>query len=1027
MKPSSILSLILLFIFISELSAIQPPRPGVKPSPQVIKEFQEIQKDYRTGYWADRIEARYKILQENPEYLYTRREIFVDSIYAPTLLGYYTDLLPVYTRAQFQAVLWDGPNPTGTVTDYYREVSYGNMELSGYCENWSPVLGPVANYSPGSSAGGRKFVWELLQSSDIHVDFSKYVQTIDANGNGHVPFLVVIHTGGGAEAGAPNIWSHRSDFSGTYGKFYSNDTLPNGKRVIVDGPYAIQPEMLGSSNTGGAIQTIGVFAHELGHIFNIPDLYDVSGQGEGIGGWCLMASGSYGGDQRNSAKPSHMSAWCKERMGWVVPTVVTSNLDNQVLQPVEWTQQIYKLWRNGVPGQQYFLIENRQKTGFDISLLESGLLIFHVDNTIASQNNPNRYKVDLEQSDGMRHLNLKTNRGDTGDPYPGSGGSNNPNRIFDGYSTPNSRDYSNLTTGVIVGNIRKVDTLILANISVWDTVTVAPAFTNVTITAGVSDSSESYGVSAVDYDNDGWTDIYVANRTANRLYKNNHNGTFTNTAVTAGVADADINRSGIWADYDNDGLNDLYVTTYNTIILTKKNKLYKNNGNGTFTNQTTNDLSYADKSMGAAFADYNNDGYIDVFITHDINKSRLYKNNGDGTFTLDTICGINYQARGNSATWGDYNNDGFLDLYIVTREETKPSALWKNNGDGTFIDMTAIAGVGNNLVGSGAAWGDFDNDGFLDLAVCNEGGENRLYKNNKDGTFTNVALSADIQDGGINYSPVFIDYDLDGYLDLYIARIGPNRLYKNLGNGTFTEIAGRMGVSTSASTISASVLDFNNDGFPDIYLGSSSATISNVLYRHAGSVNRWLKISVTGTVSNRNAIGAKITAITGGLKQIREISGGTGCMSQNSYTQFFGFGTVATIDSLIIRFPSGGIYKLANVATNQHLVIDESMVSADETATVPDKFYISQNFPNPFNPTTQINFQIPERGYITLSVLDILGREVDVILKKELSAGKHTVSWDGSKFCSGIYFYRIMIKSKNTLVTTHIKKMILLK
>jgi M6 family metalloprotease-like protein len=1026
MKLQSILTLTLLFILVNEMSAIRPPRPGVIPSPQVIKEFQEIQKDYNTGYWAEKIDARYKLLQENPELFHTQKELFVDSIYAPTLLGYFTDLPPVYTNTQFQALLWDGPNPTGTVTDYYREVSYGKMHLSGYCENWSPVLGPVANYNPGTSAGGRRFVWELLHSSDPHVDFSKYVQTIDGSGNGHVPFLVVIHTGGDAAAGAPNIWSHRSDFSGTYGKFYTNDTLPNGKQVIVDGPYAIQPEMTGNTNYGGQIEPIGVFAHELGHIFNIPDLYDVSGQGEGIGGWCLMAAGSYGGDQRNSAKPSHMSAWCKEKMGWVVPAVVTTDLNNQFLQPVEWTQQIYKLWRNGVPGQQYFLIENRQKTGFDVSLLESGLLIFHVDNTVAIQNNPNRYKVDLEQADGMRHLNLKTNRGDAGDPFPGTGGANNPNRLFDGYSTPNSKDYSNLTTGVNVGNIRKVDTLILANISVWDTAFVAPAFTNVTTTAGVSDSSESFGVSAVDYDNDGWTDIYVTNKTSNRLYKNNGDDTFTNTAVAAGVADTDINRSGIWGDYDNDGFNDLYVTTYNTVILTKKNKLYKNNGDGTFTNQTTSDLSYADKSMGAAFADYNNDGYIDVFITVDIYKSRLYKNNGDGSFTLDTLSGINYKARGNSATWGDYNNDGFPDLYIVTREETKPSTLWKNNGDGTFTDVTSIAGVGNFSIGSGAAWGDFDNDGYFDLAVCNEGGENRLYKNNGNSTFTDVASSVSVSDGGINYSPVWVDYDLDGYLDLYIARSGPNRLFKNLGNGTFTEIAGRMGISTSAATLGASVLDFNNDGFPDIYLGSSSATISNVLYCHAGSGNRWLKISVTGTVSNRNAVGTKITVVSGGLRQIREINAGTGYMSQNSYTQFFGFGTVATVDSLIIRFPSGRIYKMANVATNQHLIIDESKVSVNEIAEVPDKFHVWQNYPNPFNPVTVIDYQLPTDNYITLKVYNVIGQEVATLVDGVKEAGFHSVSFDATSASgglpSGVLFYRLHAGKYKT-----VKKMLLVK
>jgi M6 family metalloprotease-like protein len=1016
--------LFLLVILSIECFAVRPPKSGIKPSPELVKQFQEIQKSYSTGYWAEKIETRYQLLQQNPNLLKANPKLATDTTYAPTLLGYFTDLLPTYSRDAFQSLLWDGPNPSGTITDYYTEVSYGKMLLTGNCEGWFPVNSTISAYSPGGSGGGPQFVYETLVASDATVDYRNYIESYDAQGNGHVPFLVVVHTGGDAAAGAPNIWSHRWDFKNFSGQAYTtDDILPDGKRVIVDGAYAIQPEMTGNQNSGGAIEPIGVFVHELGHVFNLPDLYDISGgTGEGLGGWCLMAAGSYGGDQRQSNKPSHMSAWCKEKMGWVIPTVVTSELFNTVLDPVEFTPQIYKLWRNGTPGQEYFLIENRQKTGFDVSLLENGLLIFHVDNSIPYQNYPNHYKVDLEQADGTRGLNVGSNRGDTGDPYPGTGGANTPNTVFDGYSTPHSKDWLGALTGVSVNNIRKVDTLIYANVTVWDTATVIQAYSNITSTAGVADSSESYGVSCVDYDNDGWMDIYVVNKTANRLFKNNGDGTFTNTASFAGVADADPNRSGIWADINNDGFSDLYVTTYNPLPLIKKrNKLFINNGDGTFSNDTINVLYFYDKTNHAAFSDYNNDGFLDVFVLNEFNKSKLYKNNSNGSFTLNTLSGLSYQAKGSSATWGDYDNDGNIDLYIVTKDEYVPSELWKNNGDGTFSNVTNIAGVGNLAYGQSAAWGDFNNDGFLDIAVCNENAPNKLYKNNGDGSFNEVAAIVGVNDGGINYSPLWIDYDLDGYLDLYITRNGPNRLFRNNGNNTFTEVGGRMGISTSEAIRGITLFDFDRNGLPDMYLSNFSSYGPDILYRHTEATNNWLTVTTRGVQSNRDGIGTRIITVANGIKQTREVNGASGFMSQNSLTQFFGFGNTTLIDSLIIRFPSGKIYIGENIATNQNLLIDETMTSVEDSETSPTEFQLSQNYPNPFNPSTIITFQLPFDNFVTLKVYNVLGQEVSTLVNEFKRMGSHEVAWNATGLASGMYFYKFTVSGY-----TSVKKMLLI-
>ncbi|MBI2417705.1 MAG: M6 family metalloprotease domain-containing protein, partial [Ignavibacteriales bacterium] len=210
--------------------------------------------------------------------------------------------------------------------------------------------------------------------------------------------------------------------------------------------------MKGASNSGGALIDIGVFAHEFGHIFGLPDLYDTDNTSEGIGNWCLMAGGAYGGNGQSAQSPSHMSAWCKQALGWVIPKVIDSLRTNFSISPSESSPDVLKIWKHGAAtSKEYFLIENRQLVSFDQYLPQDGVLIYHVDDNVGSNTNENHYKVDVEQADGRRDLNRKINRGDAGDPFPGI----TNNKYWGVNTNPNSNSYSAGSTYIFLKNITK--------------------------------------------------------------------------------------------------------------------------------------------------------------------------------------------------------------------------------------------------------------------------------------------------------------------------------------------------------------------------------------------------------------------------------------------------------------------------------------------------------------------------------------------------------------------------------------------
>lgn len=348
---------------------------------------------------------------------------------------------------------WNSINPynAGSVREFYRENSYNQFDINATVLPWYTAQNTYTYYINDNNNGFDGGVFVLVREVLQHAVDSGYdLRNYDV--------VFVIHSGQGAEwtGNVNDIWSHASTVYVNIG----------GKNVPIR--YSIEPEYMedfdDQNNSFIVPQTVGVFVHEMGHSFgHLPDLYDRDYSSLGLGRWSLMAGGSWNGPQGPSGYtlgggPSHFDAWCKIQLGWINPIVPKDNLTNVTIPPVEREPVVYKLWTDGVEGPQYFLIENRQKIGFDSYLRGAGLLIYHVDENVKTQNDnewypgldPSKhYLVALEQANGLWQLEKRLSSGNAGHPYPGS----TNNTTFDENSTPNSNAYGEIPTGVAVRNI----------------------------------------------------------------------------------------------------------------------------------------------------------------------------------------------------------------------------------------------------------------------------------------------------------------------------------------------------------------------------------------------------------------------------------------------------------------------------------------------------------------------------------------------------------------------------------------------
>jgi hypothetical protein len=479
----------------------------------------------------------------------------------------------------------------------------------------------------------------------------------------------------------------------------------------------------------------------------------------------------------------------------------------------------------------------------------------------------------------------------------------------------------------------------------------------------VNDGGFGFGCAWGDYDGDGFIDLFVCNYWDGNvvphdfLYHNRGDGTFER--ITAGpLVNANAwATAAAWGDFDNDGQLDLFVARPGNNG-TGPNTLYHNDGQGHFSKVTTGLLvTQTLKSHAGIWADFDNDGLLDLVVANFRSTSAaafdnyLYHNNGDGTFQRLSF-GAKSASNGDSfdAAAADLDNDGWIDLVFAqgAANNKQTSLLYRNNQSGT-LQFLPDSVVSTTLANSAAAaWGDYDNDGFLDLFICtNPEGRNLLYHNNGNGTFTLLTNSVVGLEVGSSAGCAWGDYDNDGWLDLFVARIGKydsnfnvtqpqnNCLYHNNRDGSFTKVTSGAIVNEPGYSFGCAWGDYDNDGFLDLFVSNGwiQQSKNNFLYHNGRNTNNWINFKLVGTVSNRSAIGAKVRvkATIGGraVWQMREVSGGSGHGCQNDMRANFGLGDATNVDLVRIEWPSGIVQSLTDVASKEFLTVVEHQAITD--------------------------------------------------------------------------------------------------
>ena len=521
-------------------------------------------------------------------------------------------------------------------------------------------------------------------------------------------------------------------------------------------------------------------------------------------------------------------------------------------------------------------------------------------------------------------------------------------------------------------------------------------FENQSAALGADIQFEGYilgaGISFYDYNDDGLDDITLAAAAdGDHIFLKNEGGYFV--ADDLGISNGgEQAKQVIWVDYDNDGDADFFSASDQS-----KCRLYRNDGDGVYVevSEESGIPGTVYDFFGASWGDYNNDSFLDVFLSirdpNQIDYNLLYKNNGDGTFTdvteeagLDLTGFLSF-----CSAFFDYDKDGYQDIYIANDKFFTPNLLYRNNGDGTFESVGEATGADLYMGAMSTTIDDYNNDGWLDIYVTNfyppeddtgvEG--NAFLRNNGDGTFTNVAEENGTRFDSIGWGAVFLDADNDTDHDLYVSGNISDQsefleaaFYENQGDDTFLipDTAGFVG--DDGSSYSNALGDVDNDGYPEIIVMNNGFEEIYLWKNETPQDNNWIKVKLEGTESNRMGIGSWIRIGVNGEEQYHYTLCGEGYLGQNSAYEFFGLGDATTIDFIEVTWLSGQVDYYENIEANASLTIieGEELLSVAET-TITNDFNV---FPNPVDANGILFFKSksPIEGDLTL--YDTTGKEV---------------------------------------------------
>ena len=462
--------------------------------------------------------------------------------------------------------------------------------------------------------------------------------------------------------------------------------------------------------------------------------------------------------------------------------------------------------------------------------------------------------------------------------------------------------------------------------------------------AGIDAVQRSYGVSAGDFDGDGWDDLYISRHFApNLLYRNLRNGTYEEIGASMGVDYPGDTWMATWGDYDGDGDLDLYLGNRN-----ETNVLYRNDGS-TFTDisETSGANLHAYHTRAALAADVDLDGDLDLYCANLNHQNELYLNNGDGTFVENTYgSGAVDQKIAMGSVFFDYDNDGDQDLYL-THDADQANILYQNDGMGNFVNVAEAANADVAANGMGVDVGDINNDGWMDLYITNLSHNNLLLNLGPDANgvvrFQRIGASAGVQDLGMGWGTTFIDYDNDGYLDIYCVNDSnfapnPNLLYRNNGDLTFSIVSENTPLTSMNGGYGTVATDANRDGRLDLVVCNAGTSEPNELFfNQEPELYNFIGFRFRSQVEgNTHYVGARVRITDNdGVKQIREITAGMGFASQNSTAVHFGLGTADAIQSLEIALPGQGFETVpGDFVVNAHYLIEDGDVVTVSTTEV---------------------------------------------------------------------------------------------